>query len=241
MDGIGDVWFWVIEADIGRTLENVAKSVQELSQQCMRTLITSGHQGAVVEMRVILQKMAEFNKSTQASDLKQELTEKMADIRRKVSCLHNLINCLNGTSQKFKIDLKDGLFAVTDILSGVEKHLRKGQGHVLGGGQFEWVDSVLINALKSGDWLLIDNVNFCNPSVLDRLNAMLEPGGRLCINERGVIDGQIPTIKPHPQFRLILAMDPRNGEISRAMRNRGIEIYILGQNEGGDYDEYDVK
>ena len=30
-------------------------------------------------------------------------------------------------------------------------------------------------------------------------------------------------------FRLILAMDPRYGEISRAMRNRGVEIFMLGE------------
>lgn len=41
-----------------------------------------------------------------------------------------------------------------------------------------------------------------SPSVLDRLNALLEPGGVLTIDERGVIDGQIPSIKPHPNFRL---------------------------------------
>ena len=29
--------------------------------------------------------------------------------------------------------------------------------------------------------------------------------------------------------RLILAMDPKHGEISRAMRNRGVEIYMLGE------------
>ena len=65
--------------------------------------------------------------------------------------------------------------------------------------------------------------------MLDRLNALLEPNGVLSINERGVIDGNVPTVKPHPEFRLMLAMDPRHGEISRALRNRGIEIYILGE------------
>ena len=44
----------------------------------------------------------------------------------------------------------------------------------------------------------------CSPSVLDRLNALLEPGGVLSISERGVIDGEVPTIKPHPNFRLEL-------------------------------------
>lgn len=63
---------------------------------------------------------------------------------------------------------------------------------------------MLVQALQSGDWLLMDNVNFCNPSVLDRLNALLEPGGVLTMSERGVIDGTIPTIAPHPNFRFFL-------------------------------------
>ncbi|OWK63460.1 Midasin [Lonchura striata] len=108
-------------------------------------------------------------------------------------------------------------------------------------GTFEWVDGMLVQALQSGDWLLMDNVNFCNPSVLDRLNALLEPGGVLTMSERGVIDGTIPTIAPHPNFRLFLSMDPVHGEISRAMRNRGIEIYIPGENDGNIFDSLDLK
>uniref|UniRef100_A0A8C6J801 Midasin n=1 Tax=Melopsittacus undulatus TaxID=13146 RepID=A0A8C6J801_MELUD len=108
-------------------------------------------------------------------------------------------------------------------------------------GTFEWVDGMLVQALQSGDWLLMDNVNFCNPSVLDRLNALLEPAGVLTMSERGVIDGTIPTIAPHPNFRLFLSMDPAHGEISRAMRNRGIEIYIPGENDGNVLDNLDLK
>uniref|UniRef100_A0A4W3JQN7 Midasin n=1 Tax=Callorhinchus milii TaxID=7868 RepID=A0A4W3JQN7_CALMI len=108
-------------------------------------------------------------------------------------------------------------------------------------GTFEWVDGMLVQALRSGDWLLLDNVNFCSPSVLDRLNALLEPGGVLTISERGVIDGTNPTIVPHPNFRLFMSMDPANGEISRAMRNRGIEIYIPGENDEISFDQQDVK
>ncbi|XP_036622954.1 midasin [Trichosurus vulpecula] len=108
-------------------------------------------------------------------------------------------------------------------------------------GTFEWVDSMLVQALQSGDWLLMDNVNFCNPSVLDRLNALLEPGGVLTVSERGVIDGSTPTIAPHPNFRLFLSMDPIHGEISRAMRNRGIEIYIPGERDESSPDPLDLK
>ncbi|XP_016427493.1 midasin-like [Sinocyclocheilus rhinocerous] len=108
-------------------------------------------------------------------------------------------------------------------------------------GGFEWLDGTLVQALQAGDWLLMDNVNFCSPSVLDRLNALLEPGGSLTINERGIIDGTTPTITPHPNFRLFLTMDPTHGEISRAMRNRGVEIYIPGGHEGVCWDTLDLK
>ena len=57
--------------------------------------------------------------------------------------------------------------------------------------------------VSAGDWLLIDDANFCSPSVLDRLNALLEPHGVLSVTERGLIDGKIVEIKPHPNFRLI--------------------------------------
>ncbi|KAM6185923.1 midasin [Rhynchocyon petersi] len=108
-------------------------------------------------------------------------------------------------------------------------------------GTFEWIDSMLVQALQSGDWLLMDNVNFCNPSVLDRLNALLEPGGVLTVSERGIIDGAVPTITPNPNFRLFLSMDPVHGEISRAMRNRGLEIYISGEGDGNILDDLDLK
>ncbi|XP_077366934.1 midasin isoform X3 [Festucalex cinctus] len=108
-------------------------------------------------------------------------------------------------------------------------------------GGFEWLDGMLIQALQAGDWLLMDNANFCSASVLDRLNALLEPGGSLTISERGVIDGKTPVITPHPNFRLFLTMDPVHGELSRAMRNRGVEIYIPGESDGNSLDTLDLK
>ncbi|XP_052133380.1 midasin [Frankliniella occidentalis] len=95
------------------------------------------------------------------------------------------------------------------------------------GGKFEWVDSILIKSLTEGSWLLVDNVNLCSAAVLDRLNGLLEPHGVLTISERGVnMNGDLITIQPHQNFRLFLTMDPKYGEISRAMRNRGVEIFV---------------
>lgn len=66
------------------------------------------------------------------------------------------------------------------------------------------------------DWIILTHLSltgelimctlcfiYFSPSVLDRLNALLEPGGILTIDERGAIDGQIPSIKPHPNFRFV--------------------------------------
>ncbi len=134
--------------------------------------------------------------------------------------------------------------------------------------------------------MLLDNANMCSATVLDRLNPLLEPAGALLLNEAGTANGRPRVLQPHPNFRLILALDPksvpfetacisfmqaasaiaccmalyhmdssinpfaqlmlmvsglgrwlwcqnlkitslcRHGELSRAMRNRGIEVFV---------------
>ncbi|KAI0115802.1 hypothetical protein GGR51DRAFT_555677 [Nemania sp. FL0031] len=92
--------------------------------------------------------------------------------------------------------------------------------------RFEWLDGVIVQALQRGEWLVLDNANLCSASVLDRLNSLLEPEGSLIINEHCGANGEPRIIKPHPEFRVFLTVDPRYGELSRAMRNRAVEIYI---------------
>lgn len=94
------------------------------------------------------------------------------------------------------------------------------------GVKFEWFDGLLVKAVTNGDWLILDNANLCNPSVLDRLNSLLETGGSLIINECSMEDGLPRVLKPHPNFRLFLTVNPRYGELSRAMRNRCVEVYV---------------
>ncbi|KAI0413696.1 hypothetical protein F5X98DRAFT_378468 [Xylaria grammica] len=95
--------------------------------------------------------------------------------------------------------------------------------------KFEWLDGVIVQALQKGEWLVLDNANLCSASVLDRLNSLLEPEGSLIVNEHCGADGEPRIIKPHPDFRIFLTVDPRYGELSRAMRNRAVEIYIEPQ------------
>ena len=94
-------------------------------------------------------------------------------------------------------------------------------------GRFEWVDGPLVKALKEGHWVVLDGANLCNPSVLDRLNSLCESDGVLMLNERGGVNGGIEVVRPHPDFRLFMIVDPQYGELSRAMRNRGVEVTLI--------------
>ncbi|KAI9658502.1 MAG: hypothetical protein M1831_003940 [Alyxoria varia] len=105
--------------------------------------------------------------------------------------------------------------------------------------RFKWIDGVLIKALEQGRWLVLDNVNFCSSSVLDRLNSLLEPNGTLIVNENCSEDGAARVVRPHPDFRIFLTLDPRYGEVSRAMRNRAVELYVEpSQASNEPYDDF---
>nr|POE79554.1 midasin [Quercus suber] len=96
---------------------------------------------------------------------------------------------------------------------------------------FEWVDGVLIEALEMGHWVILDNANLCSASVLDRLNSLLEPDGTLIINEHTNEDGTPRVIHQHHNFRIFLTVDPKYGELSRAMRNRAVELFLFEESD----------
>ena len=101
------------------------------------------------------------------------------------------------------------------------------------GIHFRWFDGALVEALENGYWIHLENVNLCSASVLDRLNPLMESGGELVLTECGIEDdegssrGSSRIVRPHPDFRIFLSMNPIFGEVSRAMRNRCIEVSIL--------------
>ncbi|MFL9868621.1 AAA family ATPase [Paraburkholderia fungorum] len=65
------------------------------------------------------------------------------------------------------------------------------------GGETIWVDGVLPTAMREGIWLIVDEIDFAEPSILAALTAVLEPHGRLVLKEKG---NEI--VAPHPAFRL---------------------------------------
>ncbi|KAI1718698.1 AAA domain (dynein-related subfamily) domain-containing protein [Ditylenchus destructor] len=108
-----------------------------------------------------------------------------------------------------------------ELLGTYEQVAAEGES---GGVQFKWVNSDFVRAYREGWWILIEDVNCCSSAVLDCLNACLEEGGELMIPGHAV--NQPLKVKKHVDFRVFFTMDPSNGPLSRAMRNRGIEIFF---------------
>lgn len=99
------------------------------------------------------------------------------------------------------------------------------------GGNFEWVDSKIVTALRAGEFISLEHVNFSSLAVLDRLNPIFEPNGKLLISEKGVSrSDECEVIEKHDNFQAFLTIDPKNGELSRAMRNRCIELALCTDN-----------
>ncbi|VDO09725.1 unnamed protein product [Haemonchus placei] len=115
------------------------------------------------------------------------------------------------------VDMKESNGSVVDECREVLAHAARSAM------RFDWIDSLFVRAYLDGHWLLIEDVNLCSAAVLDRLNSCLESDGRLVVSER---QSSYEPLEPHPNFRVFLSMDSRNGEISRAMRNRSVEIFV---------------
>lgn len=50
---------------------------------------------------------------------------------------------------------------------------------------FVWVDGPLVEAMRRGDCILIDEINLADDAVLERLNSVLESGRTLTLAEKG--------------------------------------------------------
>jgi len=65
------------------------------------------------------------------------------------------------------------------------------------GGETLWVDGALPKAMRDGDWLIIDEIDMCDPTNLAILNAVTEINGKLAIKEKGY-----EVVERHDRFRI---------------------------------------
>ncbi|XP_059060931.1 midasin [Achroia grisella] len=210
------------QVDLNRNLENLFDKIETLTIQIVRNiwLAENSHQWNSNNLLTQLYKY----KSLQNYSIDNEISNDFNKYNKKIQFLFKHCEKLAEYNTAFYASAK--LKEIVNSLKKLGSKLSQTTS-VNAGGKFEWIDSLLVKTMIEGSWLLLDNVNLTSAAVLDRLNGLLEPNGVLSIPERG----EASEIKPHPNFRIFFTMDPKYGEISRAMRNRGIEIFLLRSDE----------
>ncbi|KAJ3216616.1 hypothetical protein HDU67_009223 [Dinochytrium kinnereticum] len=208
--------------------------VSRLRHSIISTLRTS--------LQVLLRWWINCKSSMEAMDLSAQL-DQLTSTSFDVAAADSICLKMKAIFESHGDDVREhftsiGASTPAEILAKIEDYRRKSSASVQ--GRFEWIDGSLIRAMESGSWILIDNVNLCPASVLDRLNSLLEPNGFLAVSERGIIGDSVKILRPHPNFRMFLAMDPKFGELSRAMRNRSLEISMLGVESSANFDDFET-
>ena len=90
---------------------------------------------------------------------------------------------------------------------------------------FAFIEGILTEAVKAGDWLLLDEVNMSPASVLESLSQLLDRDGSVTLHEAG----EHQSVVRHPEFRLFACMNPATdagkSDLAPGLRNRFTEIY----------------
>ena len=92
---------------------------------------------------------------------------------------------------------------------------------------FSFVEGSLVKAVKSGDWILLDEINLATSDTLESLASLLQgPRGSLTLLERG--DSE--PVQRHPEFRLFACMNPANDagkrDLPPGLLSRFTEIWV---------------
>lgn len=95
---------------------------------------------------------------------------------------------------------------------------------------FEWHDGPLVQAMRGGDLILLDEISLADDSVLERLNSVLEPSRTLVLAEKGGRDLDDIRVVGAQGFEILATMNPGGDfgkkELSPALRNRFTEIWV---------------
>lgn len=89
---------------------------------------------------------------------------------------------------------------------------------------WRWQDGLIVQAIKHGWWVVLDEVNLAEPQILERLNSILERDPTLVLSEHdNTVFGT--ALRPvHPNFRIFATMNPAEyagrSELSPAYRDR---------------------
>jgi midasin len=138
----------------------------------------------------------------------------------KTSMIRYMAHLTNNNFRRFNLEHQ------TDVSEFIGGYIPKPGGKP---GDFVWKDGILIDAMKKGDWVVFDEINLAQPSILERINSLLDKDRSITLTEKGN-----EVITAHPNFRIFATMNPATNqyagrkELSLAMRNRFTENWVPG-------------
>ena len=92
-------------------------------------------------------------------------------------------------------------------------------------GQLQFQEGLLVQALREGHWIVLDELNLAPSDVLESLNRLLDDNRELLIPETQEV------VRPHENFMLFATQNPPGlyggrKTLSRAFRNRFLELHF---------------
>lgn len=91
---------------------------------------------------------------------------------------------------------------------------------------FAFISGPLVNCIKNGDWVLLDEINLASTETLECLSTILEPNGSIVLLEKG----DFVPVKRHPDFRIFACMNPSTDvgkkDLAVGIRNRFTEFFV---------------
>lgn len=99
--------------------------------------------------------------------------------------------------------------------------------YTLRAGETVWEDGILIQAMKNGHWLIVDEINVALPEILFALHSLLDDDRFVVVaNHRGEV------VRPHEDFRFFATMNPveeyaGTKELNKAFQSRFTMIITL--------------
>ncbi|XP_055839231.1 midasin [Episyrphus balteatus] len=230
------------QIDLNRHLEEISQNVeaifitevQNLILELNNTSVNGGHHQPLTTHKLVdllnaWSKYSDLNKIKIDLHNQSEMADELNNFRNRIQLISKVITNLLSVNS-ISIQVKSELEQLSKVLKAL-KNLIRNYESLNTGGSFEWVDSKIVKSLKNGQYISLEHVNLCSSAVLDRLNPVFEPNGKLLISEKGVTaNDEAEIVDKHDNFRAFLTIDPKNGELSRAMRNRCVEMAFSKDN-----------
>lgn len=92
-------------------------------------------------------------------------------------------------------------------------------------GKLVFMEGVLVQAMRNGYWIILDELNLASSDILEALNRVLDDNRELFIPETQTV------VKAHPNFMLFATQNPPGlyggrKTLSRAFKNRFVELHF---------------